>query len=409
MDRWATLVPDRPKRFSGSSSYAPTSLTADAPVPSSLSSNAERDHVGELPVSVVLRVLEHVAVPELASCALAARPLARLVADERLWKAKLDALDWHEVEGLVVSGAPSKPLHDGQQRALHAESSVTAGKGTGAGADDDFGDFEESGPGVHVADESFGDFTTAETPGASGPGRPTGSAGGNLLEFCDEQDRVGELRDFSRISLNKGNSRASVPPGGIVAGKDTRGNARPTSVPLFSYRAEAALPSAPASAKLFRTYSTALAPFISSLRTSAAPTSSLIFSKLPNLSAQATLLGNLARFVSPRVKGVRDWPEVGGKTREAADYLEGVLISAFEGADARRAEAGPGEQPKIARAESDMRAHAYMLHDLASAWTDATNVAPGEAPGGAACAQVFLERRAIFYGGLGHDPLKNVM
>lgn len=375
--------------------------------------------IGSLPSTVVQRILSFVPVSDLPSCALAARSLARFVADDRLWAQKLASLQYKQIPGRhlrynpdLSTVASSRSAKDQAQPPNRKNStgsnsnkpSNTPSSTTFDSNDDDFGDFEAATI-TSPDDESFGGFVSSK-PNQSG-------------------------QSFS-------------------------------SAPVFSYRAESKLPvpsTEPDSAyQTFKRIAVSLKPFVQSLLFETSPTTSLVFTdpSLSSLASQAYMICNVARFTGPHVLGSFAKPilsaasDSGGapdapsdaseqdqwrlrmSIREAADYLEGVLLSAFEGADARRADAlragerGMDVAKSVERAESDMHEHATLIWNLAISTADesasSTNLLfggtiPAEGENthflatldhpGSAAALSFLEKRDGLFKSTTHRPEAN--
>lgn len=358
---------------------------------------------------MIQRILSFVPVSDLPSCALSARSLARFVADERLWAQKLAFLQYKQVPGRYLRYNPDLSTVAGSSKqTTQRKDSTSSGKQpcsatttTQDSNDDDFGDFEAATI-TSPDDESFGGFVSSK-PSQSG-------------------------QSFS-------------------------------SAPVFSYRAESKLPmpsTQPDSAyQTFKRIAISLKPFVQSLLFETTSTASLVFTdpSLSSLSSQAYMICNVARFTGPLVLGSFAKPQH-GKTpasealdaapeeqdqdqwrlpmsiREAADYLEGVLLSAFQGADARRTDAlkagqrGMDVSKAVERAESDMQEHATLIWNLAISTAESSassttfgSPIPTEAdtanflaildhPGSAA-ALSFLEKRDTLFKSTTHQPDAN--
>ncbi|SJX64394.1 related to RCY1-F-box protein involved in recycling plasma membrane proteins [Sporisorium reilianum f. sp. reilianum] len=414
---WAPLVPTT--KGSGRIS---TSADATASASASTSSHVndvslDPFSIGTLPSTLVQRILSHVAVADLPNCALAARSLARFVADERLWAQKLAFLQYKQVPGrhlrynpdlsTVPSARPNAAKDDTTPSRKNSTSSnagkASATKTTGSSHDpfssndDDFGDFEAATI-TSPDDESFGGFVSSSKPSQSG-------------------------QSFS-------------------------------SAPVFSYRAESKLPmpstDADSAYQTFKRIAVSLKPFVQSLLFETSPTTSLIFTdpSLASLSSQAYMVCNVARFTGPLVLGSfakagsavqgdatdaydQDQWRLRMSIREAADYLEGVLLSAFEGADARRADAlragqrGMDVSKAVERAEADMHEHAALIWNLAASTAEPLSQsnfafggsipADGETTNymalldhpGSAAALSFLEKQDALFKSTTHRPEAN--
>ncbi|PWN50612.1 hypothetical protein IE53DRAFT_343779 [Violaceomyces palustris] len=392
MDKsWAPLAPNKP-------SLAHPNLAKSA--------EADKGDIAGLPYSTILRILDHVPVPDLVNCALAGRRLAEAVADDSLWSDRLRRLSWTDVVGLPFRYSATH---------LDPESSVKKAA---------FTDAEK--PEIQAADDEFGDF--------EGP---------NAEAF----EGITSFGTLSQVTTSTTRT--------MHASSGTLGSAQgwPKPATIFSYGAERSSihPSreADSSYQIFKQISVLLKPFILSLLKESSPTSSLVFShsSLDSLSSQAALLGNIARFIGPSVQGVSVSESVAGqgvhdpsddagplpdstiahlrsRVREAADYLEGVLLAAFEGADARRCDAiragkrGIDVQQSIERSEQAMKEQAWLVWQLAEALAmshekeAASSLAvdrSSSARGGAAAALLFLERREIFYQAPKHDCNRNLV
>ncbi|CDR98706.1 hypothetical protein, partial [Sporisorium scitamineum] len=414
---WAPLVPTA--KGSGR-----ISTSADAPTSASTSSHVndvslDPFSIGTLPSTVIQRILSHVAVADLPNCALAARSLARFVADERLWAQKLAFLQYKQVPGRPLrynpdlstvpssrSNAAKDDSSPSRKNSLSssAAKAITSNTTTNSSShdqfssnDDDFGDFEAATI-TSPDDESFGGFVSSTKPSQSG-------------------------QSFS-------------------------------SAPVFSYRAESKLPmpstDTDSAYQTFKRIAVSLKPFVQSLLFETSPTTSLIFTdpSLASLSSQAYMVCNVARFTGSLVLGSfaratsraqgdatdafdQDQWRLRMSIREAADYLEGVLLSAFEGADARRTDAlragqrGMDVSKAVERAEADMHEHATLIWNLAASTAepssqsnfafggsipaegDTTNyMALLDHPGSAA-ALSFLEKQDALFKSTAHRPESN--
>ncbi|EPQ25739.1 uncharacterized protein PFL1_06733 [Pseudozyma flocculosa PF-1] len=442
---WTPLSPT--KRHS----LLPTALSIDSIPPARshappASAPLDPFAIGNLPSSVVQRIFEHVPVNDLHKCALAARPLARFVADERLWARRLNALQWSHVDGLDVAYRPdlsTLPISE-RHRGSASGSAVTANSSS------KHGNIATATTTAHSStDDDFGDFETAALD--AGPSRSNGnpnnhSGGGGGDDDDDDDDDFGTF--------------ASADPAFDRSGQSF------SNAPVFSYRAESKLPmpsSEPNSAyQTFKRIAIALKPLLKSLADEPTPTASLLFShpRLSSLKSQATALANIAGFTGPTVLGYlppaprtsghagdsNDRDDAGlaerrvrhereaaldrlhANIREAADYLEGVLLSAFEGADARRSDAvragerGIEVQKSVDRSEEAMREHAGLIWHLAQAIKrisgpahHALDVRLGDAmftyldAAGSSAALSFLDKRDVLFRRVEHDPAGNIV
>ena len=512
MDKWAPLEPSRPstsasnKRFSLNAAISSVTASRNAYVPASAgvgvagftsllgsptsatrseryddpasgagggaasgttSSVTDAFPVGRIPSSVSIKILQYTPLPVLVNCALASRNFARVVADESIWRWRLEALDWHEVDGLhdppELDEIRSEEAQDRQAKAqtekaaenLTKGSSAPVGK-TGAGpqrqaSDDDFGDFTGGKNNDDAGNDSFGAFSSAPAikPGASMAGR-----GGSLAN------------GFASISIANGHQppqqRNSLAPSFTPLTPSRPSIQRPGPGPagakaLFSFQAEAKLPS-PSRLRPYRALrarTQQMQRYIDSFLSSTSPIGSLLFTEATmGLTSQPALLGNIARFISCPCMGVsiskadQLWPKV----LEAASYLHGILLPAFEGAEARRADAvragriSGAEHTKraVERAERDMKQHAGAIWQLGQALgrgnphalitamaeplagddsRDVFVIDESEGMNGngrradssaeaaenlaISAAQAFLEKRDIFEGGAQFDPQDN--
>ncbi|KAJ1024740.1 hypothetical protein NDA16_002780 [Ustilago loliicola] len=365
--------------------------------------------IGSLPSTVIQRILSFVPVSDLPSCALAARSLARFVADERLWAQKLAFLQYKQVPARHIRYSPDlSTVPNSSKESIQRKNSTSSSKQPSSvianaqdSNDDDFGDFEAATV-TSPDDESFG---------------------------------------------------------GFISSKQSQSGQSFSSAPVFSYRAESKLPmpstEADSAYQTFKRIAVSLKPFVQSLLFETTPTASLVFTdpSLSSLSSQAYMICNVARFTGPLVLGSFAKPHQGQtptsealnaspeeqdqdqwrlrmSIREAADYLEGVLLSAFEGADARRTDAlkagqrGMDVSKAVERAESDMQEHATLIWSLAISTAEPSATASsfggpipteGEATNflalldhpGSAAALSFLEKRDALFKSTTHRPEAN--
>ncbi len=440
--------------------------------------------VGKLPSSVALRILQFVPVPTLAACALASRNLARIVADEVIWRRRLDSLQWQEVDGLedtdeihIIRNDELKEQREKAAREQEAQSLAAQSRTSGSSSRRDtngHSSFDKGKPAPHrqPSEDEFGDFADGPTPSAEAPGpdsfgeffaAPTPIKPGQAVA-----GHGGSLANgFASISIGAGSShRAQVAPSfaPLTPGKPQRPGLRGNnSNALFSFRAEAKLPSPTEhrSYRMFRARARQMKPYLDSFLLRSSPTSTLLFTEPSlSLSSQPAMLANLARYLACPCLGLsldktsRLWPKI----VEAAHYLHGILLPAFEGAEARRADAvragrlSGAENTKraVERAEKDMKQHASGIWQLgralalgnpqaqvealaemlkasdpSSAGRDMFVIDSGpdgqqatagdkveaDAEGGASmgisAAQAFLEKRDILERGHQHDPLDN--
>ncbi|KAF6766932.1 Exocyst complex component Sec10-like protein [Kalmanozyma brasiliensis GHG001] len=404
---WAPLVPTAKGSGRKSIDAAPSAATASG---SSNVNDVSLDpfSIGNLPSTVVQRILSFVPVSDLPSCALAARPLARFVADERLWAQRLAFLQYKQVPGRNLRYNPDLSTVPSASSSKRKESASSA---------------------------------SVKSPS----NRPTAS-------YIDSNDD--DFGDFEAATMS---SPADDDFGGFVSSKQSQWGQSFSSAPVFSYRAESKLPvpsTDPDSAyQTFKRIAVSLKPFVQSLLFESSPTSSLVFTdpSLSSLSSQAYLICNVARFTGPLVLGSfaktgssassspdlsidetdQDHTRLRSSARQAADYLEGVLLSAFEGADARRADAlragerGMDVAKAIERAELDMHEHATLIWDLVTSTSESTSQQSpfalastsndGETTNflsildhpGSAAALSFFEKRDSIFKSTAHRPEAN--
>ena len=290
---------------------------------------------------------------------------------------------------------------------------------------------------------------------SSGDRASTGkTTGGRHDQFSSNDDDFG---DFEAATVTSPDDDESF--GGFMSSssKPSQSGQSFSSTPVFSYRAESKLPLPsmdPDSAyQTFKRIAISLKPFVQSLLFETSPTTSLVFTDpaLSSLSSQAYMVCNVARFTGPLVLGsfarpkITAFPALDQATdgydhdqwrlrmsiREAADYLEGVLLSAFEGADARRADAlragerGMDVSKAVERAEADMHEYASLIWNLAASTTEPSTQAGLAAGGsipvdadtgnflavldhpGSAAALSFLEKQDALFKNNAHRPESN--
>lgn len=355
---WAPLVPTT--MGSGRASTSTDAARATAAATSNQVNDVSLDpfSIGCLPSTVVQRILSFVPVADLANCALAARPLARFVADERLWAQKLAFLQYKQIPGRDLRYNPDL-------------STVSTSRET--------------------KDEARPDRKNSVSSCSAKPDASSAvSMPHNPSTVSNHDDDFG---DFESATITSPDDESF---GGFLSSKPTQPGQSFSSAPVFSYRAESRLPmpsTDPDSAyQTFKRIAISLKPFIQSLLFETSPTTSLVFTdpSLSSLSSQAQMICNVARFTGPLVLGsfartrstVSEDPQaysdgLDSESRlrmsisQAADYLEGVLLSAFEGADARRTDAlragqrGMDVNKAVERAERDMNEHATLIWNLA--------------------------------------------
>lgn len=424
---WAPLVPTT----KGSGGRITTSADAPTAPAAAATSHHVNDvsldpfSIGSLPSTVVQRILSFVPVADLPNCALAARSLARFVADERLWAQKLAFLQYRQVPGRHLRYNPD----------LSTVPAASASK-------DDLRHNRKSSTSSASDRPSASNNTTTRTTTTANSNAP----------FKDSNDD--DFGDFEAASITSPDDESF---GGFVSLKPSQSGQSFSTAPVFSYRAESRLPmpsTEPDSAyQTFKRIAVSLKPYVQSLLFETSPTTSLVFTdpSLSSLSSQAMMICNVARFTGPSVlgsfaRGGSKAPTHQGDSEDAfdqdrwrlrmsisqaADYLEGVLLSAFEGADARRSDAlragerGMDVSKAVERAETDMHEHAALIWNLAistappSAHANhafGTSIAAdGETANflalldrpGHAAALSFLEKRDLLFKSTTHRPEAN--
>ncbi len=430
---WAPLVPTSKGAAAPSLASAlggrPSGSADSAAAASSNVNDVSLDpfSIGSLPSKVVQRILSFVPVSDLPSCALAARSLARFVADERLWAQKLSYLQYKQVPGHSIRYNPDLSTVSSTRTAKDATQPPSRKNSTGS----------------------------SKTKSQSTENKPTASSS---TAFESNDDDFG---DFEAATITSPDDESF---GGFISSKPSHSGQSFSSAPVFSYRAESKLPvpstETDSAYQTFKRIATSLKPYVQSLLFETSPTASLVFTdqSLSSLSSQAYMVCNVARFTGPLVLGsfakpptakplTSEDPEALAQAydqdqwrlrmsiREAADYLEGVLLSAFEGADARRADAlragerGMDVTKAVERAESDMHEHATLIWNLAISTAEPSSgaasvgtshfglpippdgettnfLAPLDHPGSAA-ALSFLEKRDALFKKTAHQPEAN--
>lgn len=422
------------------------------PSPTSPSSipNDGVPRVGILPVQIVELILAFVTLPDLLSCSLAGRDLARVVTNDEIWLIRVEAFKWNKVDGIIPKDLPdSTSLLRRNQKQSESQATVTS-------AEDDFGDFN-SGGADGDGDDSFGDFNSA----------PSFPVGGSLASGIASLSINGQSSSSHSYNSGHQNGGSSASPfrSSFTPLTPTRPGQSQSGKPsaMFSYSSEVRLPIPIGPGyKALKSYTLAIKPFYKELKSCSKGTTSSILPEF-NLRSQVSLLVNLARFVSSPILGCSNSnsSSIWDKVNELASYLESLLLAAFEGADARRSDAikatkhGVDTAKAVRRAEEDMKNHAELLWELGRSiegeekarrlnrfggngkrewetgrdielqdenqnftlgFDDETEMAFGdlkseESGKGVVAAKRFLEKRSIFQGHRtkGHDPLANIM
>ncbi|GAA5912094.1 hypothetical protein JCM8208_001026 [Rhodotorula glutinis] len=434
MERWTALMPDR----HGPAASTSTSRLAFAPKPKL---------VGRLPEDAWVATCHFLPVPDLPQLALCCRKLARLVADDRVWRTKLAWLDYRgpgEVDWRRAStsddgndggtrpsldparsatsfGAQKQQL-DGRYRdsgepaavayqdddgdndefgdffageddaatAAAAGATRGAGAGAGGGGDDGFGDFQDGDDPFGLADD-FGDVALEGAPAVE-PRRPHAHAPADLLAFDDDDDNTTTATATGRPRRPTISTKLTFEtPAPFLSGNDVPPpSARPGG---FAFNLPDATPTSalfsasPRSEPLidvFKSYHALLVPYYHSLKTHT--TSSLVFTT-PHLSPmqRARLLATLARFCHALVAPTRSLPARLGTLRNVQSAMDFFESTLL--AEFERADAA-----RPSRDEDAMRDRASVMWEVNQSQT---------------VAQVFVQRRETLFGA-GHDPLRNL-
>jgi len=413
MERWTALLPDR-----ANSGTIRDYDNPRLPPPPRL--------IGRLPAEAYIAVLAHLPIPDIPQFARCSRACARLARDDRLWRRKLEWLDYKgpgQVEWRAPFGAvtdqvvqspttstkpnpfkPPPPAHSSRPISAHKQSLL------GATDIDEFGDFLAAGPehepvataGSDDDDEfgdfnghaqGFGDFQEGNDFGGEFSGldqRLNGLEVGGLRKSVDQgvQDLMMMFDDDDTNPIPK--TPTSPVTSTHTSFKPTLGiNTAPVRPPAlaqltFDNSPSPVSPQAAATSSLlavFKLHHAQLLPYYISLL--AHTTSSLLFTQstlTPRL--RALLLASLARFVEPEVAPTRSLPQRLTAKRNigaAADFFEAALLAEFNKADERDDEA-------------EMKGKVEILVEL---------------NGGLSAVQVFVQKREML-SDAGYDPLQNL-
>ncbi|GAA5820686.1 hypothetical protein JCM3770_001451, partial [Rhodotorula araucariae] len=393
MERWTALLPDR----------ALAAAAGPAPPKFKL--------IGRLSEDAWVAVCQFLPIPDLPQLALCNRRLARVVVNDRVWRAKLAWLDYCGPDEVNWRDGPQKEPRTSSEKApesarpsllpppLRSEASV-------AGDDDDFGDFFQGDPVPSAppmpwrapADDGFGDFQDGDADPdpfglAEGFGefalegapavkaRPKPAADDLLLMFDEDAlacpaPPLQRPTTLSRLTFD-------TPPPALVSPSASRPGAftfnasepTPTSATFSSNSRPEPL------VNVFRTIQATLLPYYASLKTHT--TSSLVFTNQSLSPMQrARLLASLARFCHPLVAPTRSLPHrltILRNVQSAMDFFESTLLAEFERADA-------------AGDEDAMRDRASVMWEVNQSQT---------------VAQVFVQKRETLFGA-GQSPLRNL-
>lgn len=412
MDRWTALLPDKP------------SARTTPPI----------QLIGRLPANCYIAILQQLPVPDISTFALVSRKFAQLAKDDRVWRRKLDWLNYtgpgsqRKLEGDLEAGGDRRgqgeAARDKGKRISKADGLLaprnppptpapapTPRQGPppspffAAPDDDEFGDFfQGNGDLSLVQDDGFGDFVDFGSGGGGGGGAPpptrdpfgNHSSGNGVGKPAKRAAGPGDLMMmFDEDDVDARSPPSTRPPNDSHLTFQSARPPPPTpTLPLSkkphhfpSPQPNIATPLSPFASlstplETFKTYHSILLPYYLSLQTHT--TSSLIFTST-SLSPQdrSRILSALVRFCSAPLAPSRSLPQrttVLRNVQSATDFFETTLLAEFERADNR------GD-------EVVMKAKAKLLWDL-----NASN----------SVAEMFVERRAVMYDQT-HDPLKNLV
>lgn len=414
MERWTALLPDR-------ANGGPTRSTTRPrlPPPPRL--------LGRLPAEAYLTILAHLPIPDIPQFARCSRACARLARDDRLWRRKLEWLDYHgpgQVDwrapqprlsnDLVQSPAtttttphPFKTARSQQpdrQTPAHKQSLFATtdddddfgdffaaepdhAAGAGGPEEDEFGDFNGDAQGFSDF-QAFGDSPKQHGDGFGGlSGQMSGLQVGGVRRSVDQgaEDLMMMFDDDNTNPIPKTPPPPHNPPAVKPAlGLDTAARPPPLAQLTFDHTPPPASPQFATNSSLlaiFRLYHSQLIPYYTSLLSHT--TSSLVFTQstlTPRL--RALLLATLARFIEPEVAPTRSLPQRLTAKRNigaAADFFEAALLAEFSRADERND-------------EDEMKEKVEILVEL---------------NGGLSAVQVFVQKREMLTDA-GFDPLQNL-
>ncbi|GAA6064475.1 hypothetical protein JCM10212_001824 [Sporobolomyces blumeae] len=419
MERWTALLPDR------------------APSNTGLPLHPRPRRIGRLTEETYLVVLQFLPVPDLPQFALASKRFSQLVRHDRVWKTKLNWLDYKgpgefdwtrnddDDDDDDDEGEASTGRYRDDPEPVPEPSSTTGrnGRSQAVSSDDEFGDFfdghDDAGQGdLDGTDDGFGDFQDGDvdtstdvfglsdefasgsrTARAATISKPKPKPSDDLLLMFDDDDDEAAGTAFSTRALASS----------IAASTATTKPRRPPAVSNLTFDTTPTLPTPPLTARpsafafnpstptaasptaattktknyldVFKKFHSTLIPYYVSLMTHT--TSSLVFttSTLTPM-VRARLLSTLGRFCHPLVAPTRSLPQrmtVLRNVQSATDFFESALLSEFEKADTTHDEDGMKDKAKVL----------WQLNESSS------------------LAQIFVQKREIFYD-QSHDPLKNL-
>lgn len=327
--------------------------------------------LGKLPIESYIIIFQFLPIPDISSLALCCRKLSVLSRDDKIWKRKLDWLDYKgpgRMEYNNSTTSSDEGYADNVTSPHSSKAPLFPIKKNEVNVDDEFGDFFDGDEELARIedDDGFGEFQDFdEVVPIKATSTATGGATNDLMMMFDD------------IPIANTSRKPPAPPPIIkksrplsTASKPSARNAANGNTPQLSFL------------EVFKQHQVLLLPYYISLITHT--TSSLIFTS-PTLtpSTRSQLLSSLVRFCSPLLAPSRSLPQrttVLRNVQSSMDFFESALLAEFEKADTR------GD-------ESSMREKARLLWDLNAS----TSV-----------VQVFVQKREIFYD-QSHDPLKNLV
>lgn len=327
--------------------------------------------LGKLPIESYIIIFQFLPIPDISSLALCCRKLSLLSRDDKVWKRKVNWLDYRgpgriEYNNSTISNDEANV--DGTTSLHSSKAPLVSGKKTETIVDDEFGDFFDGDEELARIedDDGFGEFQDFDEVI---PIKPNSTiAGGATNDLMMMFDDIPITKNTKKPSLLPPIIKKSRPLSS--SSKASSRNAANSNIPQLSFL------------EIFKQHQALLLPYYISLITHT--TSSLIFTS-PTLtpSTRSQLLSSLVRFCSPLLAPSRSLPQrttVLRNVQSSMDFFESALLAEFEKADSR------GD-------ESSMREKARLLWDLNAS----TSV-----------VQVFVQKREIFYD-TSHDPLKNLV
>lgn len=405
--------------------------------------------VGRLPEDAWVATCHFLPVPDLPQLALCCRKLARLVADDRVWRTKLAWLDYrgpgevdwrrsstsddghdggprssHDPARSATSFGAQQQQLDGRYRdsgepaavayqdddgdddefgdffageddaAMAAAAGATRGAavGAGGGGDDGFGDFQYGDDPFGLADD-FGDVALEGAPAVE-PRRPHPHAPADLLAFDDDDDNATTVTATATGRPRRPTISTKLTfetPAPFLAGTDVPPpSARPGG---FAFNLPDATPTSalfsasPRSEPLIDVFKSYHALLVPHYHSLKTHTTSSLVFTTPNLSPmqRARLLATLARFCHALVAPTRSLPARLGTLRNVQSAMDFFESTLL--AEFERADAA-----RPTRDEDAMRDRASVMWEVNQSQT---------------VAQVFVQRRETLFG-TGHDPLRNL-